>query len=160
MGWIVEPEGLYDTLRLLDREAPRLPVYITENGCAADDYVSPEGEVNDLERIAYLEGHLEAAWRAIQDGVNLRGYFLWSLMDNFEWARGYQRRFGAYFVDFGTQRRMPKRSAGFYSDVVAANALPPATVDGRAAASAPVGASSASVASSAARNASTTVASN
>jgi beta-glucosidase len=71
MGWLVEPEGLYDTLRALDREAPRLPLYITENGCAADDYVSPEGEVNDFERVDYLHGHLDAAWRAIQDGVNL-----------------------------------------------------------------------------------------
>jgi beta-glucosidase len=84
MGWLIEPDGLYDTLRALDREAPRLPVYITENGCAVDDYVTPEGSINDLERIAYLEGHLDAAWRAIQDGVNLAGYFHWSLMDNFE----------------------------------------------------------------------------
>jgi beta-glucosidase len=167
MGWIVEPEGLHDTLLALDREAPRLPLYITENGCAADDYVTPEGEVNDVERVAYLEGHLDAAWRAIQDGVNLRGYFVWSLMDNFEWARGYQRRFGVYFVDFATQRRRPKRSAGFYSDVVAANALPSATADGRgaisapvAAISAPVAASSAPVAASAVANASTTVVSN
>jgi beta-glucosidase len=167
MGWIVEPEGLHDTLLALDREAPRLPLYITENGCAADDYVTPEGEVNDLERVAYLEGHLDAAWRAIEDGVNLRGYFVWSLMDNFEWARGYQRRFGIYFVDFGTHRRRPKRSAGFYSDVVAANALPSAAVDGRVASPAPVAASSAavavssvSVAASAVANASTTVASN
>jgi len=123
MGWIIEPEGLYDTLRALDREAPRLPVYITENGCAADDYVTPEGDVNDLERIAYLEGHLDAAWRAIQDGVNLSGYFHWSLMDNFEWARGYQRRFGLYYVDFGTQRRLPKRSAAVYAQIARTNAL-------------------------------------
>jgi beta-glucosidase len=125
MGWIVEPDGLYDTLRALDREAPRLPIYITENGCAADDYVTPQGDVNDLERIAYLESHLDAAWRAIQDGVNLSGYFHWSLMDNFEWARGYQRRFGLYFVDFETQRRLPKRSASFYADVAQTNALAP-----------------------------------
>jgi beta-glucosidase len=124
MGWIIEPEGLYDALRTLDREAPRLPIYVTENGCAAEDYVSPEGEVNDLERMEYLDGHLDAAWRAIEDGVNLSGYFHWSLMDNFEWARGYQRRFGLYFVDFGTQRRLAKRSAGFYAAVARANALP------------------------------------
>ena len=131
MGWIVEPDGLYDTLRALDREAPRLPIYITENGCGADDYVTPEGAVNDFDRIDYIDGHLDAAWRAIQDGVNLSGYFHWSLMDNFEWARGYSFRFGLYYVDFGTQRRIPKRSAGFYSEVVAANALPPAApVDG------------------------------
>jgi beta-glucosidase len=124
MGWIIEPAGLYDTLQALDREAPRLPIYITENGFAADDYVTPEGEINDYDRIAFLEGHLDAAWRAIRDGVNLAGYFHWSLMDNFEWARGYQRRFGLYFVDFGTQQRLPKRSAAYYSKVAASNALP------------------------------------
>ncbi len=124
MGWLVEPNGLYDILLALDREAPRLPLYITENGCAADDYVTPEGEVNDLERVEYLQGHFDAAWRAIQDGVNLSGYLVWSLMDNFEWARGYQRRFGLYFVDFATQRRLPKRSAAYYADVARMNALP------------------------------------
>jgi len=124
MGWLIEPEGLYDALRTLDREAPRLPLYITENGCAADDYVDPEGRVNDFDRVDYLEGHLDAAWRAIDDGVNLAGYFVWSLIDNFEWARGYQRRFGLYYVDFGTQQRLPKRSAAFYSKVARSNALP------------------------------------
>jgi beta-glucosidase len=123
MGWLVEPNGLYDTLVALDREAPQLPLYITENGCASDDYVTPEGEVNDVERIAYLEGHLDAAWRAIQDGVNLAGYFQWSLMDNFEWARGYQRRFGLYYVEFETQRRLAKRSARFYSEVARTGVL-------------------------------------
>jgi len=130
MGWLIEPEGLYDALRTLDREAPQLPLYITENGCAADDYVNPEGRVNDFERVDYLEGHLDAAWRAIGDGVNLAGYFAWSLLDNFEWARGYQRRFGLYFVDFGTQRRMPKSSAGFYSVVASTNALPSSSGNG------------------------------
>jgi beta-glucosidase len=124
MGWIVEPTGLHDTLCAIDREAPRLPLYITENGCAADDYVTPEGDVNDYERVDYLEGHLDAVWRAIQDGVHVAGYFAWSLMDNFEWARGYQRRFGLYFVDFGTQRRLPKRSAAFYSRVARTGVLP------------------------------------
>jgi beta-glucosidase len=127
MGWLIEPDGLYDTLRMLDREAPRLPVHITENGYGGDDYVTPEGAVNDLERIAYLEGHLDACWRAIQDGVNLRGYFHWSLMDNFEWARGYHRRFGLYFVDFGTQRRLPKRSAAVYAQITRTNSLPAAS---------------------------------
>jgi beta-glucosidase len=123
MGWLIEPDGLYDTLRALDREAPRMPIYITENGCAVDDYVTPEGEVNDFERVAYLEGHLDAAWRAIRDGVNLAGYFHWSLMDNFEWARGYSRRFGLYFVDFGSGMRLAKRSARFYSLVARTNAI-------------------------------------
>jgi beta-glucosidase len=124
MGWIVEPDGLYDVLRAIAREAPGLPLYITENGCAADDYVDPEGRLNDFARVDYLQGHFDAAWRAVRDGVDLAGYFVWSLMDNFEWARGYQRRFGLYFVDFGTQRREPKRSATFYSAVARANALP------------------------------------
>jgi beta-glucosidase len=124
MGWIVEPDGLYDTLRALDLEAPGLALYITENGCGCDDYVTPEGEVNDLERVDYLCGHLDAAWRAIQDGVNLSGYFHWSLLDNFEWARGYSRRFGLYFVDFATQRRLPKRSAAVYAKVARTNSLP------------------------------------
>jgi beta-glucosidase len=124
MGWLVEPNGLYDTLLALDREAPRLAIFVTENGCASEDYITPEGEINDLDRISFLEGHLQAAWRAIQDGVNLAGYFHWSLMDNFEWARGYQRRFGLYFVDFATQRRLPKRSAAVYSRVARTGVLP------------------------------------
>jgi beta-glucosidase len=124
MGWIVEPDGLFDALSAVHQEAPQLPLYITENGCASDDYVTPEGNVNDRDRVDYLQGHLEAAWRAIQEGVNLCGYFHWSLMDNFEWARGYQRRFGLYFVDFGTQRRLPKLSAAMYSEVARTNSLP------------------------------------
>jgi beta-glucosidase len=121
---VIEPDGLYEILTRLSHEAPALPLYITENGCAADDYVNPDGEVNDFERVDYIYGHLEAAWRAIQDGVNLAGYFHWSLMDNFEWAWGYQRRFGLFHVDFGTQRRTAKRSAGFYADIVETGELP------------------------------------
>jgi beta-glucosidase len=124
MGWNVEPDGLYDVLMRLRVEAPELPLYITENGYGADDYVNPEGYVNDFERVTYLHGHLAAAWRAIRDRVKLAGYFHWSLMDNFEWAWGYQRRFGLYFVDFGTQRRLPKRSAAFYSRVARKGELP------------------------------------
>jgi beta-glucosidase len=81
--------------------------------------------VNDIERIAYLHGHLSAAWRAIQDGVPLAGYFCWSLLDNFEWAQGYQKRFGLVFVEYDTQRRIPKRSACFYQTVASTNELPP-----------------------------------
>ena len=80
--------------------------------------------MDDVERVRYLQTHLEAAARAIKDGVNLAGYFVWSLLDNFEWAWGYQKRFGIVFVDFGTQRRIPKSSARFYSEVVRANAVP------------------------------------
>jgi beta-glucosidase len=125
MGWLVDPDGLYDLLVQVGDQAPGLPVYITENGCAADDYVDPNGEVNDVDRVRYLHQHLEAAARAVKAGVNLSGYYVWSLLDNFEWAWGYQRRFGIMFVDFETQRRIPKASAGFYADVVRANAVPP-----------------------------------
>ena len=124
MGWLVEPEGLHGLLLRLHAESGGLPLYITENGCAADDYVNPEGEVNDSERIEYIHGHLAAALRAIEEGVNLAGYFHWSLLDNFEWAWGYRRRFGLYYVDFGTQRRLPKRSAAFYSRIIRSGELP------------------------------------
>jgi len=80
--------------------------------------------VVDPERIAYLDSHLRAAQAAIEQGVDLRGYFTWSLLDNFEWGWGYQKRFGIVFVDFGTQRRIPKASAAFYANVVRANAIP------------------------------------
>ena len=88
------------------------------------DYVNPQGVVHDSERVTYLSKHLAAAARAIRDGANLAGYFVWSLLDNFEWAWGYQKRFGIVFVDFGTQRRILKSSARFYADVVRANAVP------------------------------------
>jgi len=125
MSWLVDPGGLYELLLDVSRQAPGLPLYVTENGRAAEDYVNPHGEVNDVERVRYLRAHLEAAARAIRDGASLAGYFVWSLLDNFEWSWGYQKRFGIVFVDFGTQRRIPKASAGFYSGVVRANAVPP-----------------------------------
>jgi beta-glucosidase len=124
MGWLVDPDGLYDLLLEVSKQAPGLPLYITENGRAAEDYVNPRGEVDDIERVRYLHTHLEAAARAIKGGVSLAGYFVWSLLDNFEWAWGYQKRFGIVFVDFGTQRRIPKSSAHFYSEVARANAVP------------------------------------
>jgi beta-glucosidase len=124
MGWLIDPDGLHELLLRLSAEAPGLPLYIFENGCAAEDYVNPEGSVDDVERISYLHKHLYAAARAIKDGVNLAGYYVWSLLDNFEWGWGYQKRFGIVFVDFGTQRRIPKSSAGFYSEVARTNTLP------------------------------------
>ena len=132
MDWLVEPEGLRGLLTRLHGERPGLPLYITENGCAVEDYVTPEGEVNDFERVEYIHGHLDAALRAIEDGVNLAGYFHWSLLDNFEWAWGYKRRFGLYHVDYGTQRRLAQRSAAFYSDIIRSGELParePSLVD-------------------------------
>jgi beta-glucosidase len=124
MGWPIDASGLYDLLVKLHARMPQLPLYITENGMAAEDYVDPEGGVDDQERITYLHTHLDAAARAIDSGVDLRGYFCWSLLDNFEWAEGYQKRFGIVYVDYSTQRRIPKASAAFYSEVMRAGRLP------------------------------------
>ena len=124
MDWLIVPEALHDLLMRLRGEAGSLPLYVTENGCAADDYVTPEGTVNDYERIAYIHGHLNAISRAIDEGIDVAGYFHWTLMDNFEWAEGYRRRFGLYYVEFDTGRRLPKRSAEFYRGVARTGVLP------------------------------------
>ncbi|WP_299527734.1 GH1 family beta-glucosidase [uncultured Streptomyces sp.] len=126
MNWSVDPNGLYNLLMDTAREHPGLPLMVTENGAAFDDYVSPEGRVEDPERIAYLHGHLDAVRRAVADGADVRGYFLWSLMDNFEWAYGYGKRFGAVYVDYATQTRIPKASAHWYADVIRRHGLPEA----------------------------------
>jgi len=130
MGWLVNADGLYYLLVRLSDEVPGLPLYITENGCAAEDYVNQLGEVNDVERVRYLHQHLDAAARAIKAGVNLAGYYVWSLLDNFEWGWGYQKRFGIVFVDYETQRRIPKSSARFYSEVARSNSVPSLPANG------------------------------
>ena len=127
MNWIVDPDSFRNFLVELHRRAPSVPVYITENGRACFDYVDPNGQVHDPERVDYLRGHISALRRAIEEGVDVRGYFAWSLLDNFEWTEGYSQRFGLVFVEFGTQRRILKDSARFYADVIAANAVPPAS---------------------------------
>ncbi len=124
MGWPIVPEAMRDLLVRLHVESGGLPIYITENGCAADDYLTPQGTVEDQERIVFIHGHLEAALQAIADGVDVAGYFHWSLMDNFEWAEGYRRRFGLYHVDFSSGVRTPKRSAHFYRGVARSGELP------------------------------------
>jgi beta-glucosidase len=121
MGWTVDAEGLTDLLVRIRQEYPAIPLYITENGAAFYDYVDPEGDVDDEDRVGYLEAHFLAALTAIERGVDLRGYFVWSLIDNFEWAEGYSKRFGIVFVDYGTQRRTPKQSALWYRDVIKRN---------------------------------------
>ncbi|PJE95432.1 beta-glucosidase [Streptomyces carminius] len=126
MGWTVDPDGMYELLCRVRDDFPGTPVMITENGAAFDDYVNPEGRVVDPERISYLHGHLSAVHRAVQDGADVRGYFLWSLLDNFEWGYGYSKRFGAVYVDYATRRRIPKESARWYAGVVRDNAVPPA----------------------------------
>jgi beta-glucosidase len=124
MDWPVDAEGLYELLTRLRDELPGTPLMVTENGAAYDDYADPSGAVHDPERVAYLHQHLAAVHRALADGADVRGYFLWSLLDNFEWAYGYGKRFGIVHVDFASQRRTPKDSARWYADVVARNAVP------------------------------------
>jgi beta-glucosidase len=98
-------------------------VYITENGCALEDQVDAKGYVEDWGRVDYLRGHIRATHRAIAEGCNVRGYYVWSLMDNFEWAHGYAPRFGIVRVDYQTMRRIPKLSARWYRDVIAQNGV-------------------------------------
>ncbi|MFE7773054.1 GH1 family beta-glucosidase [Streptomyces sp. NPDC057445] len=124
MGWSVDPTGLHELLMRYTHEAPGLPLMITENGAAYADKPGADGSVHDPERIRYLHGHLSAVHRAIADGADVRGYFLWSLMDNFEWAYGYGKRFGAVHVDYDTQARTPKSSARWYGQLARTGVLP------------------------------------
>jgi beta-glucosidase len=118
MGWEVDPAGLHDVLLRLRRDYGPLPVYITENGASFDDPPATNGSVDDPERTAYLQGHLAALARAVADGADVRRYCVWSLLDNFEWEEGYDKRFGIVHVDFQTQARVPKRSALWYRDFI------------------------------------------
>lgn len=122
-GLDARPAGLGRILRRV-RGYTDLPLYITENGAAFHDYVDPEGGVDDHERVSYLSSHFAETLCAIDAGVDVRGYFVWSLLDNLEWADGYSRRFGLVFVDFGTQARIPKASARWYQRLIAAHGLP------------------------------------
>lgn len=126
MGWPVVPRGLYRQLRWVwDHIGGRVPLYITENGCAVRDELSPDGSrCHDPRRVAYLREHFAAARDAIADGVDLRGYFVWSLVDNFEWAWGYERRFGIVYADYVDGRRVPKDSYYYLRDVVSGAELP------------------------------------
>lgn len=131
MGWGVDPDGLTEQLARLRRDYPPIPIYITENGTAMEDVLGPDGTVLDPRRIDYLRRHFASAERAIEEGTDLRGYFVWSFLDNFEWAYGYRPRFGLVYVDFETQRRIPKASARWYAGVIAANGLDrPAQAEG------------------------------
>jgi beta-glucosidase len=118
MGWEVYPQGLYDTLTRVHSEYRPGRIYITENGAAFPDVPGPAGSVPDGRRIEYLRAHLQAAHRAMAAGVPLAGYFVWSLLDNFEWAHGYEKRFGLHRVDFPTLARTPKDSAKWYREAI------------------------------------------
>ena len=124
MGWEVDPDGFSALLRRIRDEYPPTALVITENGSAWDDVVDADGRVDDPERVAYLESHLGAVLDAIADGVDVRGYLAWSLLDNFEWSLGYSKRFGIVHVDYDTQARTRKSSAEVFAAIAAGNALP------------------------------------
>ncbi|MFW6214414.1 MAG: GH1 family beta-glucosidase [Alkalispirochaetaceae bacterium] len=121
MGWPVTPGGLYRQLHWVNRRTGgTLPLYITENGCAAADELESDGSrVRDPRRIDYLREHFGAMKAAMEEGVPVKGYFLWSFLDNFEWAFGYTKRFGIVYIDYVNQRRVPKESFYFYREVIA-----------------------------------------
>jgi beta-glucosidase len=119
IGGEVHPAGLTELLVGLQHDYGSLPIYVTENGMALQDEVGLDGGVHDPARIDFLERHFAAARQAIEQGVDLRGYFVWSLLDNFEWAMGYGPRLGLVYVDYATQRRIPKDSYHFYRDFIA-----------------------------------------
>jgi beta-glucosidase len=120
MGWPVVPSALTALLLRVRRDYGDMPLLITENGAAFDDRLDGGTVVEDERRVAYVKAHIAAVERARAAGVDVRGYYVWSLLDNFEWEYGYDKRFGIVFVDFPTQRRIPKRSALWYRDLIAA----------------------------------------
>lgn len=123
MDWEIYPDGLYDLLVSVNDEYKPKAIYITENGCAMPDRLDATERVRDADRIKYLAAHLRALHRAIGEGLPIKGYFIWSILDNFEWAMGYTKRFGLVYVDYATQRRIPKDSYTFYQDVIGNNGL-------------------------------------
>jgi beta-glucosidase len=122
MGWPLTPEGLENLLVRIRDDWPEFKdIAVLENGAAYDDEPNSDGEVQDSRRVDYLKTHLEAAANAIEKGVPLKSYYAWSLMDNFEWAEGYEKRFGLIHVDFKTLKRTLKNSAKYYGSIIAEN---------------------------------------
>jgi beta-glucosidase len=119
MDWVVDATGLTELLLRLHRDYPELPVMVTENGAAFADQIGADGRIPDQDRIDYLHDHISAVAAAVAAGVDVRGYFVWSLMDNFEWAHGYSKRFGIVYVDYASQARIWKDSAFWYRDLIA-----------------------------------------
>ena len=118
MGWEVYPEGLYTLIKSIRKNYTDIPIYITENGCAYKDVISEDGKIHDDERTGYIRKHLEVVSRLIEEGDRIDGYYVWSLLDNFEWKFGYSKRFGIVYVDFDTQKRIPKESFKYFSEVL------------------------------------------
>lgn len=126
MDWEVYPQGLCALLNRLHFAYHAPKMYITENGCAYNDAPDAGGRIRDARRVAYLHGHIAAVHQAMQNGARVAGYFVWSLLDNYEWAKGYTQRFGIVWVDFETQQRIPKDSANWYARLAASGKLPDA----------------------------------
>lgn len=124
MGWPIDPRGLTELLLRLAAERPGLDLQVTENGAAFPDVVGTDGRIADVDRAAYIRSHLEAVHNAIAAGAPVSGYYVWSLLDNFEWAWGYRKRFGIVHVDYDTLQRTCKDSAKFYAEVIEENAVP------------------------------------
>ncbi|MPZ94841.1 MAG: beta-glucosidase [Propionibacteriales bacterium] len=118
MGWEVDGSGLTEVLGRVGRDYTQIPLYVTENGAAFEDRVGPDGTVHDAARTEYIADHIAACAAARRDGVNLQGYFVWSLLDNFEWGQGYAKRFGLVYVDYGTQERIVKTSGRWFADLI------------------------------------------
>ena len=121
MGWEVCAPAFRRMLVKIQHEYRLPPIYITENGAAFPDTVSPDGKIHDPQRLEYLRDHFIQVYLAMQDGVDVRGYFVWSLLDNFEWGHGFTKRFGIVHVDYKTQKRTIKDSGEWYSRVIASN---------------------------------------
>jgi beta-glucosidase len=120
--WLtIGPECIYWGVRNVCDVWKAPAIYITENGSSSDDVVNAEGRIEDIDRVMYLRNHLTHLHRATAEGYPVKGYFLWSLLDNFEWDDGYSKRFGIHYVDFKTQKRTPKLSAEWYREVIARN---------------------------------------
>jgi beta-glucosidase len=122
MNWELAPREMSDLLQHLTEKYGRMPIYVSENGAAFVDPPVQDGRVHDQDRTEYIRDHLRASLDAIDHGVNLKGYFAWSLMDNFEWAQGYEPRFGLVSVDYKTQKRTPKDSALYFRQAIDENA--------------------------------------
>ena len=120
--WLfVGPEIMYWAPKLVSEIWKVKTLYITENGCSSTDTLAPDGEVYDTDRVMYLRNYLTQLRRGVAEGVPVKGYFVWSLLDNYEWADGYEKRFGIVYVDFKTEKRIPKLSAKFFSQVIRDN---------------------------------------
>jgi len=122
MDWAIYPSGFYDTLVRVSKNYKN-EIFVMENGGAFNDIVSEDGVVNDVDRIQFLQSHITAMHQAINDGADVKGYFIWSILDNFEWAYGYKMRFGLVYVDYKTQKRLIKRSGYWYRDVINRNGI-------------------------------------